>query len=79
MIETAARAKRHLLSRAALLPDHIHLTLGCNLAESPGDVAVAYMNNLAYLQHMSSLFLFRYFVGTFGEYVLGVVPRASPK
>jgi len=33
MICRAADGKGHWLSRAAIVPDHIHLTLGCNLEE----------------------------------------------
>jgi REP element-mobilizing transposase RayT len=75
MIETASRAKGHLLSRAALLSDHIHMTMGCHLNEAPGSVATAYMNNLAYAQGMAPVFKFSFFAGTFGEYDLGVIPR----
>jgi REP element-mobilizing transposase RayT len=75
MIESASCAKGHLLKRAALLPDHIHLTLGCNFSESPEAVALSYMNNLAFAQGMTPVFRFSYFVGTFGEFDLGVIPR----
>jgi hypothetical protein len=37
----AAAKKAHLLSRAGIVPDHIHLTLGCNMSESPADVALS--------------------------------------
>jgi len=74
MAESASRSKQHLLRRAALLPDHVHLTLGCQLNEAPQDVALSYMNNLAYAQGMKAVYRFSYFVGTFGEYDLGVIP-----
>jgi len=35
MVEGTAAKKGHLLSKARLLPDHIHLTLGCDVKESP--------------------------------------------
>ena len=73
MICAAARTKGHLLSRAAILPDHIHLTIGCDLAESPEQVALSYLNNLAYAVGMKSLFEYGYWVGTFGEYDLGAL------
>ncbi len=75
MIESASRAKGHLLKRAALLPDHVHITLGCDLSESPETVALAYMNNLAFAHGMTPVFRFSYFTGTFGEFDLGVIPR----
>ena len=30
-----------MLSRAAIVPDHIHLTLGCGLNESPEEVVLS--------------------------------------
>ena len=78
MIESASQRKGHRLRRAGLLPDHVHLTLGCNPEESPDEVALSYMNNLADAQGMSEVFQYSYFVGTFGEYDLGVIPRAGP-
>jgi REP element-mobilizing transposase RayT len=76
MILAASAAKGHVLSRAAIVPDHIHMTLGCGLNESPEEVVLAYMNNLAYACGMTRLFRYSYYVGTFSEYDLGVIPRA---
>jgi len=76
MILRAADTKEHWLSRAALVPDHIHLMLGCKLEESPEQVVLGYMNNLAYACGMKPVFRFSYYVGTFSEYDLGVIPRA---
>ena len=75
MIVKASAAKQHGLSRGGLLPDHLHLALRCGLEESPEDVALAYLNNLAYASGMKAVFRFGYFVGTFGEYDLGVIAR----
>jgi REP element-mobilizing transposase RayT len=74
-IRRIAKAKNHRLARGALLPDHLHLTLGCGLESSPEEVALSYLNNLAYALGMKHVFRNSYFVGTFGEYDLGVVPR----
>ena len=76
MICRAADGKNHRLSRAAIVPDHIHLTLGCNLEESPEQVVLGYLNNLAYACGMKPVFRFSYYVGTFSEYDLGVIPWA---
>ncbi len=75
MILAASEKKRHLLSRAALPSDHIHLTLGCHLHESPEEVVLSYMNNLAYAVGERPIFRFSYYVGTFSEYDLRVIPR----
>lgn len=68
MIVAAAHAKRHLLSRASILPDHAHILLGCQIEESPLEVVLSYMNNLAYVHGMQPVFQFGAFVGTVGEY-----------
>ncbi len=72
MIVRASGKKGHLLSRAGIVPDHVHLAVGCNLAESPAEVALSYMNNLAYVCDQKRVFAFGFYVGTFGEYDLGV-------
>ena len=75
MIINSARAKDHWLSRAAIVPDHVHLAVGCKLEEAPSDVALAYLNNLAYARGMTEVFRYGYYVGTFSEYDLRVIPR----
>ena len=72
MIVKSAAKHAHLLSTGGLVGDHIHLALGCNVEESPADVALCYMNNLAYTCGMKRLFAFGFYVGTLGEYDLGV-------
>ena len=76
MICGASRKKQHLLSVASMLPDHVHLALGCNLTESPREVALSYLNNLAYAQGQKPVYRSGYFVGTFGPYDLGAVRQA---
>ncbi len=73
MLLRVSRSKGDLLSRAGIVPDHVHLTLGCHLEETPLDIALGYMNNLAYAQGMRPVFRFSSFAGTFGEYDLGAV------
>ena len=64
--------KGHRLSRAGITGDHIHITLGADVAETPTDVALAYLNNLAYF-HKKPIFQSGYFVGTYGQYDLGAI------
>lgn len=73
MILRVSRTKSHLLSRAGIVSDHLHLTLGCALDESPLDVALSYMNNLAFAQEMRPVFRYSCYLGTFGEYDLGAI------
>jgi REP element-mobilizing transposase RayT len=73
MIRRTAEKKKHLLSKARLLPDHIHLTLGCDVKESPMEVALGYLNNIAYGHEMKPIFQYGFYAGTFGEYDLGAI------
>jgi REP element-mobilizing transposase RayT len=72
----AAAKKQHRLSRVALLADHLHLTLGGNERESPEEIALSYLNNLAFAHGMAPLYRYSYYVGTFGEYDLGAIRRS---
>ena len=75
MIIRCAHDKRHRLSRLAMLADHVHLTLGVPHETAPGDVAIGYMNDIAFAHGMTALFSSSYYVGTFGEYDMGAVRR----
>ena len=68
MILKASAARGYLLSRAGILPDHVHLVLGCPLENTPAEVALSFMNNLAFASGMRPIFQFGAFVGTVGEY-----------
>jgi REP element-mobilizing transposase RayT len=65
----------YLLSRAGIVADHVHLTVGCPPEQSPAEIALRYMNYIAFSYGMKRVFQFGYYVGTFGEYDLGVIPR----
>lgn len=73
MVQAVAAKKERRLSRLSLFADHLHLTLGCRYDQSPQDVALAYLNNLAYAHGMQALYSFSYYVGTFGEYDMGAI------
>ena len=74
MLQRAAR-KRNDLLRVGLLVDHLHWTVGCDLAESPLDVGLSYLNNLAYAHGMRPRYQFGFYVGTFGPYDMNAVRR----
>ncbi len=76
MILGIAGKKQHRLPHAAILADHVHLTIGCAIEESPETVALTYMNNLAYAHGMERLFCHSYFVGAFGKYDLNAIRRS---
>ncbi|MDA0657443.1 MAG: hypothetical protein O3C60_01260 [Planctomycetota bacterium] len=68
MVLISARSKGYLLSRAGILLDHVHLTLGCPFEISPIDVTLGFLNNLSYVYGMKPVFQFSGFIGTFGEF-----------
>jgi REP element-mobilizing transposase RayT len=73
VIEGAASKHGYRLSRVGLLPDHVHLTLGCPIDCSPESVAMGYLNNCAYACGMKPVYKSGYYVGTIGEYDRGAV------
>jgi REP element-mobilizing transposase RayT len=76
MVLSVARKHEHRLTRVALLGDHIHLTMRCGADVSPEEVALKYLNNLAYARDMQRVFQFGYYVGTIGPYDMEAVRRA---
>ena len=68
MIVRSCAAKGYRLSRAGILPDHVHLAVGCGFDVSPGEVTLGFLNNLAYVRGMEPVYQFGAFMGTFGEY-----------
>jgi hypothetical protein len=73
-IEGVAGKCGHRLSRAAILPDHVHLTLGCGISESPEQVALGYMNACAEAGGEKPEWMFSDYTGTIGEYDRGAGP-----
>ena len=75
MLLQASVRYAHLLSQASVLADHVHLAIGCDISESPRQVALSYMNNLAYAQGMQPVLMPSYYAGTFGPYDLNAIRR----
>jgi REP element-mobilizing transposase RayT len=73
MLLAAAHKKGHLLGNGQVVADHLHLSLGCQLAESPQEVALGYLNNLAYAEGMKPIYQFGYYAGTFSRYDLDAI------
>ena len=73
MIRKASSAKGHLLSRVGIVPDHLHMTLGIGPDDKPQDVALSYMNNIAFVHGMKPVFMHGCFMAGFGEYDLGAI------
>jgi REP element-mobilizing transposase RayT len=77
MIIKASRAKGYRLREAGVLPDHVHLLLGCGFEDAPLKVALCFLNNLAFAQGMQAVFQFGGFLGTVGEYDFGALRGQS--
>jgi len=60
------------ISELSIMPDHIHIALKGDPAESPATIALAFMDNTAYRLGLR-FWEDRYFVGTFGEYTMQAV------
>jgi REP element-mobilizing transposase RayT len=73
MVVRVCEAKGYVLSRAGLLADHLHLALGCPIDASPAEIALGFLNNLAFVHGMKAIYQFGAYVGTFGEYDQGAV------
>ena len=76
-ILSAAKKKRHRVSRLSLLPDHLHFTLACGYETSPEEVALSYMNNIAYKHGMLRMWMNSFYVGTIGPYDMNAVRENS--
>jgi len=79
MIQRASAGHERLLSKTAVLSDHLHLAVGCGIDESPQKVALSYLNNLAYAQGMKAEYEFGAYLGTFGRFDRGAVRKALGK
>lgn len=73
MVLRVARTKEHRVSRLSLLADHLHLVAAIPPKQSPQDVALSYMNNVAHAHDMQAVFCPSFYVGTVGDYDTGAI------
>ena len=73
MCDKVAAKKNYLFAGRSVMPDHLHLALRGNVEQSPEEIALAFMNNIAFAFGQNAVFRPSYYVGTFGEYDMGVV------
>ena len=76
MIRRICQQRGFLLSRAGIVANHLHLSLGCGIEDAPETVALCFLNNLAYAHGMRAIYRFGYYVGTFGNFDLGAMRQA---
>jgi REP element-mobilizing transposase RayT len=65
--------KGYAASRLAVLPDHLHMALRGAVAQTPEEIALSFLNNLAYVLDQRPWWQAGYYVGTFGEYGMAAV------
>lgn len=71
--EKNAQKKGYLLGSYSVMPDHVHLAMRGNVEESPEEIALGFMNNIAFVFGQRPVLRPSYYVGTFGEYDMGAV------
>ena len=70
-----AAKKGHQIAALSVVPDHVHVALRGNIEHAPEQIALAFMNNLAYALGQNAVWTFGYYVGTFSEYDMWAVRR----
>lgn len=75
MLERLAHKRQWQLSRVGIVANHLHVLVGCGVSDSPLDVGLAFLNNLAYVDGMRPNYRFGFYVGTFGSYEREVIRR----
>jgi hypothetical protein len=75
MVVGACGKRGWLLSRVGMASNHLHVLVGCDVANAPRGVALSLLNNLAYAQGMTAAYEFSYYVGTFGNYDRDAIRR----
>ena len=73
--DKVASKKACRVASRTVMPDHIHLALRGDIQQSPEEIALAFMNNIAFAFGQAAVFRPSYYVGTFGEYDMGAVRR----
>ena len=68
-----AEKKGYAISALGVMPDHLHLALRGAIEDSPQDVALAFLNNLAFAVGQRPLWENGYYAGTFSEYDMDAV------
>jgi REP element-mobilizing transposase RayT len=65
--------KGYAISCMAVLPDHLHLALRGAVGQTPEEIALAFLNNLAHVLGRCRWWQAGYYAGTFGEYSMAAV------
>jgi REP element-mobilizing transposase RayT len=65
--------KGYAASAVAVLPDHLHLAVRGGITQSPEEIALSFLNNLAHVLDRRPWWEAGYYAGTFGEYSMAAV------
>jgi REP element-mobilizing transposase RayT len=65
--------KGYEASTLTVLPDHLHAAVRGTIEQTPEEIALSFLNNLAYALGQGSWWQAGYYVGTFGEYGMAAV------
>ncbi len=66
---------QHRISRLAILPDHVHFTLGVGYDQSAVEIVLSYMNQVAAAHGGLRLWMDSFYVGSIGPYDMGAVRK----
>ncbi|MBT3194006.1 MAG: hypothetical protein HN341_15790, partial [Verrucomicrobia bacterium] len=72
-----ANKKGCFVKALSVMPDHLHIALRGDIERSPETIALAFMNNLAFVLGRNRIWEDAYYVGTFSEYTLARVRQLS--
>ncbi|MBL7076973.1 MAG: transposase [Kiritimatiellae bacterium] len=67
------RKKECGVKAVSVMPDHVHVALKGNIALSPEEIALAFLNNLAFVMGRNRVWKDEYYVGTFSEYGMDTI------
>ena len=75
-----SKQKKYRLKSVSVMLDHLHIALGGVPEHSAEDVALTFMNNLAWLMGRNRIWQDGYYIGSFSEYALKDLPfqRGKP-
>ena len=68
---------KHGVANLSVVPDHLHLALRGHYTQSPEEIALNYLNNLALIHGQQAVWQNGYYVGTFSEYNMNAI-RIKP-
>jgi REP element-mobilizing transposase RayT len=72
-VQRICARKGYKASALAVLADHLHIALRGAVVQTPEQIALSFLNNLAYALEQRPWWQAGYYAGTFGEYSMAAV------